>query len=187
MARTTLDLTEWDDFYQAISGVLDEDLPDVLEAGATAAVIEYDAIIKNKVPPPVRKQAQPFKTAKQRAWWWATMNAKAKGEKTKALPGWWARYEIVDGKKELVIGGAYKRTGKLTQSLTYRVTRTNHGAKAVYGTNYKGAKYVIGDEQSRYHKGNWITLGGELQSSAPEIIRAGADGIMKAIDGRLPK
>jgi hypothetical protein len=188
MARATLDLTEWDNFYNAIGGVLKEDLPEILEAGATAAVIEYDAIIKNKVPPPVRTRKQPFKTAKQRGWWWATMHAKAKGEKTKALPGWWARYEIVDGKKELVIGGAYKRTGKLTQSLTYRVTKGTGSARAVYGTNYKGARYVIGEsDQSRYHKGNWITLEGQLQDNAPEIVRAGADGIMKAIDGRLPK
>lgn len=154
---------------------------DILKDAATQAAIVFDMRVRNTLPPPTRKRSQSQNwTAKQRKWWWATMNAKAKGE-SQALPGWTARY--VDG--ELRISGAYRRTGKGIQSLTYKVNVTSHDATIRYGTNRAYMRYVIDKaNQADYHKGNWPTLQTLRNRYEREIVTAFGERVYQRIGGR---
>jgi hypothetical protein len=167
------DLSEWSELRQRLNKLLVEDQIKILTIAGTKAAVRLDQAARMTLPPPTRTLKQPFKTARQRAWWWATMRAKALG-KSRALPGWEAHYELVDGIKKLVISGAYKRTGKLVQSLAYRVTASGSSGKThvlvEYGTNRIYARWVIDKKlQSHYHKGNWTTLQDIRNAALPEI------------------
>lgn len=178
----TINLGEWNDYYKAFSKLLDADITEVVEMGAKAAAVKLDSIVRDTLPPAPRKRKQPFKTDKQRRWWWATMRAKALGQ-SRALPGWVASYR--DGKLE--ISGAYKRTGGLVQSMTYRVSTQGKTTTARYGTNRKYAQWVVDEnKQARYHKGNWKTLQVLARNNAPALVNAFNDKVMSEIERRLP-
>lgn len=189
----TLDLTQWEHFKARMeeAGILGgEQAKNLVKEATTAAVVALDREVRKTLPPPqIKKKAADFWTDKQFRWWWATMRAKALG-KSRALPGWDAHYEIEDGRKVLVIDGAYKRTGTLIKTLTYKVEtgiKDNVAfARATYGTNRPYAKWVIDeDDQAEYHKGNWQTLQGFLRVAREPIMKEFGRVLTQEIRKRL--
>ena len=159
MARAEIDTRQWEQVRRLMTQVMTTDAKAIMDKGGQAAGATFDQAVRSELPPPVRRQAAaPYWTDKQRRWWWGTMHAKARGQ-SKALPGWKAVYRRVEGRKTLVISGAYRRTNTLVRSLTYAVTSTASAVSVTYGTNRLYAKYVLDrTDQAQYHKGNWKTL-----------------------------
>jgi hypothetical protein len=176
-----VNLGNWEEYYAAFSKVCSSEITEIVEAGATAAVVKLDQITRDKLPPPPRQRKQPFKTDKQRRWWWATMHKKARGQ-SRALPGWQARYS----NGQLEISGAYRRTGSLVQSFTYKVSTSGSTTRARYGTNRKHAAWVVDEKrQSFYHKGNWTPLQQLARDNTPVLVQTFADTTLKEIERRL--
>jgi hypothetical protein len=160
----------------------------IMEDAARDAMVVLDREARNTYPPSPRPrpQAQNW-TAKQRAWWWATMHAKASGRAPYALPGWKAEYRTINNRKILQISGSYKRTGRLVQSLRWRVLRRNNRIVGEYGTNTQYAPLVIGNnrEQALYHRGNWKQLVDVVEDSVDMIEQAYKEAIEKELERRL--
>lgn len=159
MASITLDTRRFNGFQRDFNTFLAGGQRSVMEVAGRVVGAAFDEIVRSELPPTPRKRPQsPYWTPKQTRWWWATMHAKAQG-KSQALPGWKATYKRVQGRKTLVISGAYRRTGSLVRSLTYDVKATTRDVTVSYGTNRAYAKYVIDRmNQAKYHQGNWRTL-----------------------------
>ena len=189
MATASIDLTEWHAFQRELKRVTQDGVPGILRAGANRAGAKFDGIVRSELPPTPRPlhQAQHW-TAKQRAWWWGTMHAKAQG-RSKALPGWRAVYKKVRVpgtkrvRKVLVISGSYRRTGTMVRSLTYDVVQTADATEVRYGTNTLYAKWVIDEvNQAQYHKGNWKTLQQFAAENEEPVRAAFAEGAFEEID-----
>lgn len=188
----TLNLAEWDEFSKALLDTLAGDgLIEIMEYATKRAVIRFDQIVRDTLPPKqIKREASPYWTPRQLRWWWATMHAKALG-RSRALPGWKAEYEIIDGRRVLVISGAYKRTGTLIKSMSYEITSGYKDgfvyARANYGTNRPYAKWVVDEEnQSEYHKGNWQTLQGFIPIARQPVIDEFTTTLTEGIQKRLP-
>lgn len=182
----SINLTQFHDLMNDLKKFVVQDRQDIIAGGAEQAAVKFDSIVKSQLPPPPRKKSQSqYWKPKQRAWWWWTMSQKALG-KSRALPGWRAAYKTVNGVKTLVISGAYKRTGKGVQSLTYDVEKVYEGAVVNYGTNRKYMRYVIDRElQSDYHKGVWTDLQTLAEDSTDQVTRVFLDTVMVDIGKRL--
>lgn len=182
MASMTINLSDFTQWAQDFKRLVVSDQDRVVRYGAERAAVTFDGIVRDAIPPKVRRLAvAQYWTPKQRRWWWATMRAKAL-HKSKALPGWKAVYKMVEGHKTLVISGAYKRTGTLPKSLAYEIEQTPTETRVVYGTKKAYAKYVIGkDDQSKYHAGNWPALETLAQQHADEVRAAFAEGVYTEI------
>lgn len=185
---------QWDDLKETLRELLQEQREPIMLQAANEAAVIMDNATRGQYPPPKRRLKQPFKTAKQRAWWWATLASKASGKAPFALPGWKVNWEQVPGKrKELVrvlsISGEYKRSGTMIKSLSYKVKQSNAGRRVsiLYGTKVKYARYVIGgpDEQANYHKENWPMLQRVLSQNEPKIIDTFAVSVERQLMGRL--
>jgi hypothetical protein len=186
----SIDLSQWNDLHKQLQKLLVDDQQAIVNTVATNTVVLFDKIARDVLPPPIsRKRASPYWTEKQRRWWWATLRAKALG-KSRALPGWNAKYVERGGRMVLVISGAYKRTGTLVKSLGYRVTSGQSGnkayAKADYGTNRTYAPYVIGmAKQSAYHRDNWQTLEALLSASSNRLEQRAMSSLWDEIRKRV--
>ncbi|MHC4617403.1 MAG: hypothetical protein ACYTEQ_06580 [Planctomycetota bacterium] len=180
MAKATINVGEWRDFKRDLDRYAKRDQQRILRNAADQVGVTFDNVVKKKLPPNVRKlKAAPHWTAKQRKWWWATMRAKADGKSNK-LPGWKAKWRQIKGKKTLVISGGYKRTGTLVRTLTWDVEQSSTVTAVKYGTNVKYAKWVIDlDHQSKYHRGNWLTLQIEAQRATPLLRDVFADVVFE--------
>lgn len=159
MADITFDLAQFDRFQRGFQRLVQDDQRGVLEYAGRRAGAAFDEVVRNELPPPVRTRPQAqYWSARQRAWWWATMHKKARGQ-SHALPGWKARYARKGGRKVLVLSGSYRRTGTMIRTLAYRVQASRDEVQVFYGTNRPYAKWVIDRRtQAAYHKGNWRTL-----------------------------
>lgn len=182
MASTTINLSEFTQWAQDFKRLVVSDQNRVVRYGAERAAVTFQQIVRDTLPPPIRRLAvAQYWTPKQRRWWWATMRAKAL-HKSKALPGWKAVYKVINGHKTLVISGAYKRTGTLAKSLAYEIEQTPNETQVIYGTKKAYAKYVIGkDDQSKYHAGNWPILETLAQQHANVIRGAFSNGVYAEI------
>jgi hypothetical protein len=178
MASTTINLSDFTQWTQDFKRLVVSDQDRVIRYGAERAAVTFDGIVRDMLPPAVRRlSVAQYWTPKQRRWWWATMHAKAL-HKSKALPGWKAVYKVVDGHKTLVISGAYKRTGTLIKSLAYEIEQSHDETRVVYGTKKAYARYVLDkDDQSKYHAGNWPVLQTLAQQHAEVVRGAFADGV----------
>lgn len=172
----TIDISEWDDFLQHFKKLQEVQQTTVLGKATLAGMLELDKRVKNIYPPAIRRLKQPFKTAKQRRWWWHTMALKADG-KSSALPGWSARRVKVNGRTILKISGYYYRTGTIIKSLEFEILAKKGRATGIYGTQLKNAHYVIGagQEQAKYHRGNWLPLEDILQRYFVQVVTAVLD------------
>jgi len=94
--------------------------------------------------PPARRRKQPFKTAKQRRFFFAA---------------------LADGR----IRVPYQRTGRLGRSWRAGVTMTGGGLTLTVGNTTAYAPYVQGSQQSGYHRGNWKTVS-ELSQNEERIV-----------------
>jgi len=173
MAEYSIDLGALSKHNGDMEQLLKYGLPEILRIAGNRAGATFDEVVRTELPPPVRTQrAAPYWTGKQRRWWWGTMHKKAQG-KSQALPGWKAAYQVVDGRKTLVLSGGHVRTGKLVQSLAYEVRQAGDTTDVVYGTNRVYAKYVIDrEDQATYHKGNWKTLQDMAADATPRVVAA---------------
>ena len=185
MASSTIDLRALSKHNRALAKTVG-DLPVVMRFAGQRAGAAFDHDVRTALPPPVRRQpAAPYWTAKQRRWWWGTMHAKAQG-RSQELPGWKAAYKKVNGRKALVISGAYKRTGTLVKSLAYEVRQTPTMTEIIYGTNRAYAKYVIdATDQATYHKGNWRTLQALARDSKAHVVQVFDETINAEIERRI--
>ncbi len=181
-----LQLGEWKDFKNDLIKLIEQDCVEVLTDAAEVAGTVLDGIVRRELPPKPRKiKASKWWTDRQKAWWWATMNAKARGQ-SNDLPGWKASFRVVDGVKILEISGSYRRTGQLVQRMTFDVQASASGVTLRYGTNVRYAKYVIDREnQARYHRGNWQTLQSLAEDNLERISDAFETRLMKNIRKRL--
>lgn len=193
MASVTVDLTQFNGFQAQLRQVLGPSQKLVLQVGGERAGAKIDELVRSVLPPGEQSsKPSPLRTAKQRRWWWATMNAKAAG-KSRALPGWKAVYKVVDGRKTLVISGQYKRTGKLVQSLTWIVVATNSSARVSYGSNRVYAPYVLGNpmdpdpskRQALIHQSTWTPLHHIIYTHLNEINDQFLKGAMTEIERLL--
>lgn len=158
----------------------------VLRMAAEDAAIVIDEAARRRYPPQPRARSQSqFWTEKQQRWWWATMHAKAQG-KSRALPGWRARYVHRDGVKRLEISGAYRRTGVGVQSLSYRIKAMPDSATIHYGTNRAYMRYVIDrDRQAKYHAGNWTPLQDIVESAMEKATETFMETLTTEIRRRI--
>lgn len=181
----TADLTAARAALDDLKRLVDTDRAEVLRVGGEAAGVAFDRIVRNTLPPSPRKQPQAQRwTKKQTRWWWATMHKKAVGQ-SRALPGWRAAYKTINGVKTLVIDGAYKRTGKGVQSLTYDVVARPREVTVFYGTNRAYMRYVIDlDNQAEYHEGNWDTLQGLAETHIDAVSAAFGDAVVDEMKRR---
>lgn len=84
--------------------------------------------------------------------------------------------------KQGVITVPYKRTGKLGQSWTWKVTATSSGLRGEVGTNMSYAHWVQRQgTQARIHRGNWLTDYGAVEQHRAEIGRRFRDAIRSAL------
>lgn len=175
----TTDITVAKDTLRDLRKLVDADRRAVLAVGGTAAGVQMDRIARTTYPPRQAHVPQASRwTAKQRRWWWATMHKKATGQ-SRALPGWRASYQTINGVKTLVLDGAYKRTGKGVQSLAYDVDARSREVTVRYGTNRPYMRYVIdADRQAWFHEGVWDTLQDLLESNIGSISAAFEDAVV---------
>lgn len=94
--------------------------------------------------PAVRRRKQPFKTAKQRRFFFAA---------------------LADGR----IRVPYQRTGNLGRSWRAGVVMTGGGLTITVGNTTAYAPYVQGSQQSGYHRGNWQTVS-ELSATEERTV-----------------
>jgi hypothetical protein len=196
MAQVQVDLSEYEELTarlerlpRAMQGV-------ILTRAANAVGVALDDVAKGVAYPPDRRPIpmSRWATAKQKRWWWYTVHAIAKGEKSSnVLPGYRIGYKQVRSIKTqntikvLDIRGFYRRSNTLIKSLTYVVevaaNAVSGAVTLLYGTAIKYAKYVIGgaDEQAQYHAGNWLPLVGLIERYNPVLARE----YTKAVDKSL--
>jgi len=94
--------------------------------------------------PAARRKKQPFKTAKQRRFFFAA---------------------LADGR----IRVPYQRTGNLGRSWRAGVTMTGGGLTLTVGNTTAYAPYVQGSQQAGYHRGNWQTVS-ELSRNEERMV-----------------
>lgn len=95
--------------------------------------------------PSVRRRKQPFKTAKQRRFFFAS---------------------LADGR----IRVPYQRTGALGRGWRAGVTMTGGGLTITVGNTTAHAPYVQGSQQAGYHRGNWKTVSELSQGEERTIV-----------------
>jgi len=180
MATVTVNLADFKQSSRDLQQFMQSGVSQVIKRAAEDVGVTFDDAVKKKLPPAPRpRKVSKYWTEKQRAWWWATMRAKANGQSNE-LPGWSAKWRKVAGKRVLVISGHYKRTGVLVRSLTYTVTQSGDMTTVRYGTNVQYAKWVIDlDNQSKYHQGQWLTLQTELQRQTPLLRDVFANSVFE--------
>jgi len=127
----------------------------VLRRPMEASLLSLHSELTDYPPPSTGKVT--FKTAKQRRYFfWAVQHG--------------------------VITVPYRRTGKLGQSWTWRITFTPNGLRGTVGTNYKAAPWVQNvHSQARIHRGNWLTDYGAVERKRAEIGRRFRDAIRRAL------
>ena len=113
----------------------------IVEAGNEAARTLERNLAKY---PPVRRKKQPFKTAKQRRFFFAA---------------------LADGR----IRVPFQRTGNLGRSWRAGVVMTGGGMTITVGNTTAYAPYVQGSQQSGYHRGNWKTVS-ELSQDEERVV-----------------
>lgn len=174
------DTRPWTEVKALMTRLVTTDAQAIMQAGAEAAGATFDGLVRSDLPPPVRRRGvAAYWTAKQRAWWWGTMRAKALG-RSHALPGWKAAYRRIEGRKTLVISGAYRRSNTLVRTLSYTVKATDREATVTYGTNTLYARWVLDRvDQSLYHKGNWKTLQ-DMAADHEQTVRAAFEKAARA-------
>lgn len=183
MAQVTIDRSEADDFGKRFARLQGREQLAIMHMAADKVGVAFDQTVRGDLPPPVRRRpAARYWTIKQQRWWWATMHKKAQG-KSQALPGWKAAYKKVEGRKKLVLSGAYKRTGTMIRTLAHRVEQTATATTVVYGTNRPYARYVIDrEDQAKYHEGNWPTLQAKQEEFEPQARRIFEETVHQATE-----
>ncbi len=123
----------------------------VLRRPMEASLLSLQDALTDYPPPSTGKMV--FKTARQRRYFfWAVQHG--------------------------VISLPYKRTGKLGQSWTWKITTTGSGLRGEVGTNLSYAPWVQRQgSQARIHRGNWLTDYGAVQQKRDEIGRRFRDAI----------
>jgi hypothetical protein len=82
----------------------------------------------------------------------------------------------------------YRRTGTLGKSMTSSVTQvTADSVTTEVGTNIPYAQEVIGDNQSHYHKGTWLTLSQRISTNAGKLRDVAGATYVAEIDKRLAR
>jgi hypothetical protein len=82
----------------------------------------------------------------------------------------------------------YTRGGKLGQSMTHAIAQVNETSVTTeVGSNLPYAKYVLGEdgEQSKYHKGTWLTLPERMNVNAAKLRTVTVTAYTTEIDKRL--
>jgi hypothetical protein len=208
--NVTVDLTDLKKFAQDMEDFNERMVTGILVRGAEAAGKVAIQELRKAYPPPQRSgrgqrrgasgrfisQQSPIRTERQRRWWWASMHAKAQGTApAHILPGWTAAYQVVGGRRTLVISGRYQRTGDLERSLDF-VTIVSPGqleAAIEVGPDMRQAPYapwVIDwpppqGQQARYHRGHWTPMGQVIERKSNEILRAGYLKITELVQLRI--
>jgi hypothetical protein len=125
--------------------------------GAKRGLAEAANLLHSKLAtyPPVRTQAQPFKTKKQRAYFFYAL-------------------------KKGLITVPYRRDGNLGKRWTVQGVGT---MRVVVGINRKGWAYVQGGKQSKYHEGNWLTVNQAAKDNRAAVLSIIKRRIAEASNG----
>jgi len=148
----------------------------------------------------VLPEKSPLQTPKQWKWWWAMMGRIARGESVpQSLRGWRAAYQVIDGRKTLVLDGGYTRTGTLVRSLSYEVGAIKNGIEIAVGPGAARefsekkediadyAQYVIdeappGGYQAPIHRDRWKPMFEILESNIDAIMQTFFDAAVEEME-----
>jgi hypothetical protein len=119
----------------------------VMNSALTATAIHLKSIL-NTYPPTRRKKVSSQWSDKQRRGFFAKLNA---GE--------------IDVPYRRGSSGGSQAFGR---SITHKVT----GNTATVGTNVSYAKWLVGEKQAFYHKGNWTKWSDALDKNRGQIVSA---------------